>query len=46
MKKYIPYNELKTLPFSPPPPPPPRAPHIYNDQSQKNSVGIITDWIT
>ena len=42
MKKYIPYNELKPLPFSPPP----RAPHIYNDQSQKNSVGIITDWIT
>lgn len=40
MKKYIPYNELKPLPFSP------RAPHIYNDQSQKNSVGIITDWIT
>ena len=41
MKKYIPYNELKPLPFSPP-----RAPHIYNDLSQKNSVGIITDWIT
>ena len=46
MKKYIPYNELKPLPFSPPPPLPPRASHIYNDQSQKNSVGIITDWIT
>ena len=32
MKKYIPYNELKPLPFFPP-----RAPHIYNRELKQQS---------